>query len=477
MRHFALAAVALAGLAGDAAANGRPPATSTIHFRQGHDTDIVAGMTFGMVISHDGGATWQWMCEAAVGYAGMYDPDYAYTSTGALFATTFNGLVANRDSCTFAATTFGTTFISQVELGPDMALYAAAADPNDAKIYKSTNDGMVFNTGASPGLNNDWWQTLIIAPGNASDVFLSGYRYVPACDMNSPQPFKSCSTTNMNADCIDSTHPNGMCENQRVALLFKSTNGGSSFSPLPGNGEFLTQTTDVGLTTTANSALDFVGTSSDGATLYARVEQESSTGEGLYKIDTGTGTTWTHLLSVNDNIAALVRANGDVVVGTRSSGSQVSNNGGTSWKALTNPPHINCLAENAAGEVWACTQQIGNANAPSDGYGIMKSTDLATWTGVLRYADIQEPVSCAAGTPQHDTCQAQIWCGLKQQLGITSTVIACASGSADGPPDAGTVVKPPGKGCCDTGGSGAQSAVLVGIVATLLARRRRTRLS
>ena len=55
-----------------AGANGRPDATSTLHFQQGNPQNIAAGMTFGLLLSHDGGATWSWMCEAAVmAYGGM----------------------------------------------------------------------------------------------------------------------------------------------------------------------------------------------------------------------------------------------------------------------------------------------------------------------------------------------------------------------------------------------------------------------
>src|SRR5579862_290292 len=108
MKRYAIASLLVAALCGNAGANGRPAATSTIHFEQNHETNIVAGMTFGLLLSHDSGATWQWMCEAAIGYGGMYDPDYVYTSDGALFATTFNGLKVDRNGCTFDPTTLGT---------------------------------------------------------------------------------------------------------------------------------------------------------------------------------------------------------------------------------------------------------------------------------------------------------------------------------------------------------------------------------
>jgi hypothetical protein len=516
MRH-ALASLIVVALAAQAGANGRPAGTSTLHFRAGHPSDIVAGLTFGLVISHDGGATWQWMCEAAVGYGGMYDPDYSYTSSGALFATTFNGLKVNRDGCNFDQTTLGTcsgsqcTFVSQDELAPDMSLIAAAADPTDAKIYKSTNDGMTFPSSASPGLPNDWWQSVIIPSNNASDVFVSGYRYVPACDQNSVTQFATCNPNNDNTDCggcaspagrcsnkvcdansatpgaacntsldcDNCTHLNATCENQKILLFFKSVNGGTSYTAMPGNGEFVTTTAGVGLTTSSNSTVDLVGVSSDGATLYARVtyENPSVNSDGLYKIDTAAGTTWTHMLSLADSMSVLLRSNGDLIVATRTLGAQGQASGSSTWTQLTNPPHIGCLAEDPADHsVWACTQNFGSPGLLSDGYGIMKTSDFLTWTGVLRYQDIQQPVSCPAGTPQHDMCEQQIWCGLRMQLSIASTAIDCGDGLPDG--GSGSHVKPPKHGCCSSTGGGAFTALLAGlaVAGTLLLRRRRPRL-
>src|SRR6476469_3039501 len=115
MRRIALAGLLIAALAPSAFANGRAPGTSTIHFREGHEQDIAAGMTFGLLLSHDGGTSWHWMCETAVGYGGLWDPDYSYLQDGTLFATTFNGLRSMSDGCTFASTSFGTLFASTDE--------------------------------------------------------------------------------------------------------------------------------------------------------------------------------------------------------------------------------------------------------------------------------------------------------------------------------------------------------------------------
>src|SRR5512147_2334758 len=112
MRRFALAGLLIAALAQVASANGRASATSTIHFQEGAEQNIVAGMTFGVLLSHDGGTTWHWMCEDAVGYGGMWDPDYSYEPNGTVFATTFDGLRSMSDGCTFTSTAYGNLFVS-----------------------------------------------------------------------------------------------------------------------------------------------------------------------------------------------------------------------------------------------------------------------------------------------------------------------------------------------------------------------------
>jgi len=464
-----------------AAADGRFPATSTIHFRQGNDSDIIAGLTFGLAVSHDGGATWRWMCTQAVGYGGMYDPAYAYSASGAMFATTFNGLKVNRDGCTFGATPTGATFVSTDALGPDHALYISAADPADAKIYQSVDDGVSFPQSAAPGLVNDWWESLLVAPSDATRVYLSGYRFAMACDANSPVQYAPCTAA---ADCQDATHMTGACAPQKQLLLFESSTGGASFAALPGNQVFAGATSVVGLTTSINSVIDLVGVDhANASVLYARVSLENGTaGYGIYKIDTSTDTAWTRVYDAATPMVFLARSNGDLVEASPT-GAAVSSNGGSTWTALTSPPQINCLAENSAGVVFACT-----ANYGADGYGIMKSADLSTWTGVLHFQDLAGPVACAAGTVQHDTCVGALpetgqWCSLVPLLGLTSTEIDC-SGKHDAPPDAAVdamidaIDAPPDapvpamkpKGCCDAGSA---PTSLLGLVAMMLLRRRR----
>ncbi len=433
-RNLALGSLCVAGLSTAAFANGRAPGTSTINFQQGMESHIAVGMTFGVVLSKDNGATWQWMCEDAVGYGGNYDPDYAYTSTGALFATTFDGLKVNHDGCVFEPSSLSPAppklkFFSVIAHGPDNAVYAAAADATDGKIYKSTDNGVTFPISAMPGITNDWWQSLEVAPSDAQIVYLAGYR-LPT---GQPKQF----------------------------LLFRSNNGGASYTALP--------TTDFA--TMPNSTLEIAGISRTNSQLvYARVTlEDNSVSDALYRSTNG-GASWTRILGEQGSISFVVRGNGDLVAATQGLGSFKSVNNGTDWTPLANAPHINCLVENAAGEVWACTQNYGSQTVPSDGFGIMKTTDLVTWTGVLKYQDIVEPVACPVGTAQKDKCDVPLWCGLCKQLGCDANR-NCEAGDAAPP----IPPKAP-KGCCQTGSDGIPGVLLLALtLGFVMLRGRRSR--
>ncbi|HEY4177464.1 MAG TPA: hypothetical protein VGM90_11545 [Kofleriaceae bacterium] len=460
-----LGAVALAILAAaqPALANGRPPGTSTINFRRSHDTDIVLGLTFGLAISHDSGATWHWMCENAVHYTGtgVYDPIYVYSEPGTIFATSFDGAVVNRQGCTFDNSTFGANvFVSTVGQGPaDGALFAGLnqpadpshSDPGDAKIYVSHDDGMTFPISASPGQLNDWWESIKSAPTDASRIYVTGFR---------------------------------LTGSGRTHLLFRSDNGGMTYTAMGTTGLTLTDDTTVSLVGVSPTSAD---------TLYAKLDNIGAPNvldEGIFKSTNG-GTSWTKIIEKTTQLAFLARANGDLVVGTQGMGTSVSHDGGTVWTDVAGAPHINCLSENVAHEVWACTQNYGGGSIPSDNAGVMKSTDLATWTPVLRYQDILGPVECPMGTVQRDTCEDGIlagdltyWCGVHNQLGVTANPTCCApvtDGQAVTPgceqPNTDGGGSGGGGGCCESSASaaGGTTALLASIVVggVLLSRRRR----
>jgi len=447
---LALACLALVAAARPAGANGRPPGTSSITFRHGHESDIAVGLTFGLLISHDAGNTWAWICESAVGYGGTYDPDYAFSASGALFASTFDGLKVSRDSCTFGGTSSGTAFVATQLFGPDNALYVAASQvadpahgiPGDFNIYRSTDDGKTFPTIGQPPGAVSWWQSLAVAPSDPERLYLTGYRFVP--DPSGPGTVKE-------------------------QLVFRSDNGGTSWIALP--------ITDF--TVMPNSAIDIVGIAKDNPDhLYARVElDDNQVSDSIYR-STDKGAHWTKINHKQTAIKAfLVRDNGDLIAGTQVLGAEISRDDGDSWTALVDPPHMNCLVENAAHEIWACTQNYGRPTVPSDDAGIMKTTDLVNWTKVLRYQDLKDAMPCAAGTIQQDTCAA-LWCATCAQLECQpSASYGCAQ--ADPPDPVEPVEAPPQRkaGCCDSGSGGAGALALGLAIGTLVLRPRRGRLA
>ncbi|MCW5801262.1 MAG: hypothetical protein KIT31_02525 [Deltaproteobacteria bacterium] len=440
MRRLVLVGMLTTAFAGDVLANGRAPGASTIHFRRGMENEIAAGMTFGLLLSHDGGQKWFYICEDAVGYGGMYDPRYEYTSSGALFGTTFNGLKVMRNGCEFADTPPGMSFVSEVVGGSDGAIYYASTDEATNGVFASCtleppsprtcSDGTAFPTAAHPGQAKDWWQTMRVAPSNPRRIYLSGYRLEAG--------------------------------SEKVFLLFRSDDGGQTYQPLPVEA----------FTVMTNSTIDIVGISKANPDhVYARVTlEDNSLADALYRSTNG-GQTWTRIRGVQGALSFVVRGNGQLVVGSQVQGSFVSNDNGETWTPLANAPHINCLEENAAGEVWACTQNYGAMNVPSDGFGIMKTTDLATWTGVLKFQDIELPVACPAGTVQHDKCDEKLWCGLCKQLGCDPKR-ECPNFADDAGVDGGLEI-PRQQGSCSTWGGASWGALVIAVMFVLRWRRRR----
>ncbi len=451
MRWLVVVCVVLAAL--PAQADGTDPGALSIHFRRGNEQYIAAGTTHGLIVSEDCGTTWHWMCEAAVGYGGNFMPDYVYAASGALFATSFDGLKVRHpaDPCVFSATPAGMTFVSRIAGGSDDALYYAASASDDANIYKSTDDGQSFPVSASVGQNGDWWSSLRVAPSNAQRVYLTGYRF------------------------DDVT---------KVFLLFTSDNGGASFTPMMMTGIS---------PTSSSSAIEIVGVdANDDRIVYAKVTVENGdVGDSVYR-STDAGQSWTKILTRTSvyGLSFLARRDGTCVASTRDLGSWRSSDCASAaapvWTDLAGAPHIRCLAEDSTGAVWACTQNFLGIVPPPlppvqpDGYAIMRATgELSSWTPVLKLQDIAGPVACAAGTLQHDECTQSQWCCIVQQLQITSTAIDCTAAGpcavaiSDGRPDAGMKKPGPDPSCCGAGRGTSSLVFALFVVAKLCVRRRR----
>lgn len=438
----------------------RIPEGTSLATRKGHPDQILMGMTIGPLMSADGGQSWYWYSENAIGYGGTYDPHYLYTPTGAVFATTFNGIAVMRDGCVWEQTPLGKAFAANLTQGPDDTIFVAMSFvgdqtmdpplPEDHKIYRSTNDGVSWDAGVSPGSGGETWSTIGVAPSDAQRVYLTGYRI----------------------------ETNG----SRTIFLYRSIDGGDTYQPLG-----LTY-----FTLTDQSSLFVMAISpTDPQRLLLRVTRfrPNNMPGDEYFITTNGGTSWTSVLQTTDLApAALFLANGDAVIGTRSEGLWTSTTGGTSFTAATGAqPHIYCLHERPDGEVWACTEPLTD---PAFDGGVFKTASVTSpaWTVVMRYQDaILDSASCPPGTIQQDCCYGNsspdcatnhpeiefptTWCRVRTILQIIPDPTSCDARDDTGGRD--DIVGPPPKGCCDTGSGNPVGPLALAVVVGWSMRRRR----
>lgn len=442
MRRFALLAALLLAPA-VARANGRYPTPVDVHFQPG-DHDVMAlAMTWGLAISQDEGQTWGWICEGGVGFGGVFDPDYAFTSTGLLLATTTSadGLRLTRDFCSWdpAPPPLGSTdggitpakLVAQVEVGDDGRIYAAVSTFDDSQIYRSVDDGASFAAISAPGTLVDWWESLLVAPGTTGDttrLYLAGFNLGDA--------------------------------GAKERLLFRSDNSGSTWTPLP-----VTDFTFGGdMSDLQLAAID----PDDPDLVFARVYQANGTtvGDAIYRSDDA-GASWTMVFEVGDDVpAVLVRGNGEVVVQSRLSGYAVSADGGQTFGALVDAPASYCLRERDDGLLYWC----GDGVDP-DLSALSTGTAVGSYTHLLTFSEIDDQMDCAAGTDVAAACD-QLWCGITAQFAIPGFEDECSVVDA-GPADAG-LVNPPPKTCSDCSGGGPASTAALAVIAVApIVRRRR----
>jgi hypothetical protein len=387
-----------------ARANGRFPATGGLATQANNPQRMIAETTFGALLTTDGGVTWHWTCELNIGYTGIFDPVYAFTSTGAILATTPDGLAISRnDGCDFnvAGAPLGDQWIGDVTLGPDGSIWAATAtgaQQND--VYVSHDDGMTFAPTGLP-FSAGWWKSVRVAPTDMQRIYVSGYQLGGVGMPPSP-------------------------------LLFRSDDGAMTWTPIP---------------------FDFMGESQlkilavspiNEDVLFARID--TSVTDYLLRSDNG-GMSWTQVLSIDDNITAFtIRADGmTAIMGTINTGAQISTDAGLTWTPITTPkpPKMACITERSDGVLFAC-----GANWNPDNMAIARSTDGMNWTKVMRFVEIADQFQCPA-TSKHSVKCGPLWMGLECQFGIgvaDSGPTTHGDGGGTGTGDGGTMMTP-GKTC------------------------------
>jgi hypothetical protein len=179
MRVAALVLIASAALSttGRARANGRFPEAQIIESVPGDPSTLFLRATFGILVSRDGGKSWRWICERALGYEGQWDPPIAVTRDGRLWVGLEDGLTWTADGCHVdAVPELDNHTIKDLATDPrGETLWAITGAPGKRSYVWRRSPGQKFERLADLGETN--LMTIEVAPSLPSRVYVSGQPY------------------------------------------------------------------------------------------------------------------------------------------------------------------------------------------------------------------------------------------------------------------------------------------------------------
>jgi MYXO-CTERM domain-containing protein len=425
-----------------ARAHGRFPQTGLIAFHPTDPSTILVRATFGLLVTHDDGETWRYVCLEALGARATEDPKVLLASDGAIVAAVFDGLsLGTDDGCAwvFPTPALTETVVIDAVRGSDTASSFFALTSNgsgDNGLYRSADDGRSF-TATNAAIDPILFETVRVAPSDPMRIYLSG-AYPPSA-----------------------TEP-------RRPFIYRSLDGGATFESFA--------FTDFG---TGDRNVYLLGVDPrDPARLLAHVRSDA-TDRVLESTDGGE--TFSPLLEVNDVDAFAWSDDGNTVyVGGRiETGLYRSDDGGETFANVRSDVSIGCASLRGT-ELFVCAENY------DDGFAIGKSTDMgATFETILAFSEITGPVECTAGSTTPMVC-ATAFADLVRDLGldIDAGVPPSDAGILDGGVSLDGGVEPPDPGGCSCAVAGffgstekdtpiAIAVALFGLGAARARRRRR----
>jgi hypothetical protein len=348
--------------AAPASANGRFPASNQITFSPSDPNLIVLRATFGILVSHDRGSTWRWLCEDALGVASsaVEDPSVGLTATNALVAGLRGGLDVSSDTgCNWAYVggklhqeaifdvvvrrdNADTVLAGASTFEPD-AGEAGAPALYDNQIFESTDDGADWSPLGAPFDPSLTVTTFEVGASDPKRLYAAGFN----------QSMTS-----------------------RSFWILESADNGAAWAKLPLPLDPTTEQAPYIAAVDPTNA-DRVYVRSQGAPSRLFVTQDGAK-------------TFQVIFSLANAITgfALSPDGSTVYAGSMKDGLFVGQSPGTAFQKVSSV-QVNCLAARA-GELWACSTE-------TSGFAVGVSLDNGvTFAPKLHFRDILGPVACGA---------------------------------------------------------------------------------
>lgn len=434
-RHAVAAVLVAAALLAPSAAraNGRFPSASQLVLRPGHADEMALRATFGVLVSSDRGATWDWICESAVGYGTSEDPALSVTAGGGLLASTLEGLAVSSDhGCSWAfaggglerqvvvdgAFRPGTAGGAVVVTATPSGTTDAGASLQRVQIFATSDDGAHWSAAGSPIDPSVIPTSVEVAASDAHRMYVTASRGV---------------------------RPNG------TASLFVSTNDGAAWTerPIPID--------------SAAEEIAFVAAVDPARADRVYVRTSGASGKSRLFVTDDAGEHFRVAYSGGPMLGFALSADATTVyLGGPEDGLMAASANDLHFAQRTALP-VGCLAVSGP-RIYACVVQSSVLLASSD-------DDGASFEPLFRLPDLRGPLACP---PSAKTASCGVeWSGLKDRFGIG---VSDAGANADAAP-APAPLEAAGGGCNDSGAlaSAWSAAALVTLAAGVFTRRRRSR--